>query len=178
MLQEIKRSGNGAVSHFPVISDDDLSLLANWNWKNPMELQLKAWFTLHFHTILRGRENLHDLKIEDLQITLENGREVARLRDKLTKNHRTDVAASHGGAIYGTNDAVCPVKLIKVYVSKLCSKNPYLWQRPLTKIVSEHEEWYANAKVGVNTVAHFMKSLSKVVGLSQIIVYEQQLSPS
>lgn len=109
-VQEIKRNGNGVVTHFPVITNEDLLLIANWKWQNPLHMQLKAWFTLHFHSILRGRENLHDLKIDDLLITHENGKDVARLRDKLTKNHRSDVTPSNGGAIYATGDGDCPVK--------------------------------------------------------------------
>jgi integrase len=167
VLMDIKRSGCGVVTHYPVISDDDLSKIANWKWSTPKELQLKSWFTLHFHSILRGRENLHDLQIEDIIFTCEHGKNVARLRDKLTKNHRKDVTSANGGTIFGTNYEDCPLLLLQHYISKLCKKNPYLWQRPRVKVCETDDEWYVDQKVGINTVGYFMKTLSEALGLSQ-----------
>jgi hypothetical protein len=66
MVKELKKCGFGAVRHYPVISDEDLVKIAHWKWETPSDLQLKSWFTLHFHTALRGRENLHDLKKNDI----------------------------------------------------------------------------------------------------------------
>jgi hypothetical protein len=166
MLKEIKKSGHGAVKHYPVICDQDLETIACWKWQIPQELQWKAWFTLHFHSIMRGRENLHDLKKDDIVFAKERNKFVAYLKDMKTKNHQKDTAKSHGGIIFATEEEDCPVSLLKFYVSKLSKENDYLWQRPTQSYISKKENWF-KGKIGVNTVNTFMRSLSRHLTLTQ-----------
>lgn len=164
MTKEIKRKGGGETKHFPVISKEDLKLISEWQWKTPCELQWIAWFTIHFHTAMRGRENLHDLKKEDVMLSEVDGLQCIRIKDKATKNHQNDAAPSYGGVIFST-EYRCPVNLIKLYISKLHEENDYLWQKPMV-LKSENDKWFANQKVGINTVGNFMKNLSQRIGLS------------
>jgi hypothetical protein len=164
MCKELKKNGCGVIKHCDVISDDDMAKIQEWNWTTPQELQWSVWFTIHFHTAMRGRENLHDLKKSDILFEQVKGKSIVRLKDKLTKNHRNDTAASNGGVIFAIVDEKCPVKLVQLYISKLHADNEFLWQRPSKSGI---REWYVNQKVGVNTCNTFMKSLSRHLHLSK-----------
>lgn len=164
VCKELKRNGSGAVNHYQIICEEDMLKISLWKWETPRELQWSVWFTLHFHTAMRGRENLHDLKKDDIIFETASGKQMVRLKDKLTKNHRSDTTASNGSVIFATNDESCPVKLISFYISKLNINTEFLWQKPNKATAGD---WYANQKVGINTVNKFMSSLSQHLHLSK-----------
>lgn len=74
MKAELKKNGKGIVKHYPIISPEDLLKIASMDVGNPTGLQLKVWFTLHMHFVLRGRENLHGLTKSDLVFRQANSK--------------------------------------------------------------------------------------------------------
>jgi hypothetical protein len=166
VIKQIKKDGNGTVKHYPVIPTADLEKIANWKWTTPKELQLKSWFTIHFHCVWRGRENLHQLEKDDLVLESDQGCSIIRVKDKTTKNHQTDSEKAYAGVIYATNDENCPVMLLKNYLDKLHPDNIFLWQRPKKHIPNTSIPWFDNMKVGVNTVNKFMCTMSRQCLLS------------
>lgn len=167
MKVHLKRNGHAEIHHHPIIENDDLFKIAQFSPTNPNELQLKVWFTVHFHFALRGRENLHSMKKDDLIFLIENGVDVIRLKDKVTKNHRNDSSSSTGAVIYATNDDNCPLGLVKKYLGLLNPGIDSLWQRPLIRKNFESTPSYSMQKVGENTVNRFMKTLSQLLQLSK-----------
>ena len=62
----------------------------------------------------------------------------------------------------------CPVQTLKLYLSKLNSKNEFLFQRPNKSSSGGHSErWYDNQVLGVHTLENMMAKLSEKYGLSQ-----------
>jgi hypothetical protein len=168
LIIDLKKTGNAIIKHFPIISDDDLKLIAEMPTNTPSSLQLKVWFTIHLHFVLRGRENLHDMIKSDLIFYTEDGIEKIQMRDKLTKNHRSDTKPSVDGVISAINNSDCPVKLIKSYLGKLRHDVDALWQKPRSTVEETTKIWYCAQKIGINTVVNFMKRLSELIPLSQM----------
>jgi hypothetical protein len=168
MKRHLKKNGKGETTHYPVISEEDLCKIAEFTPTTPTELQLKVWFTLHFHFALRGRENLHSLEREDLIFSTQNGMETIRPKDNVTKNHRNDTSSSIGAVIYKSKDENCPILLVKKYLSLLNSENKYLWQRALARPDLLSQPSYTSHKVGVNTVNGFMKKVCLTLKLGSV----------
>jgi hypothetical protein len=103
----------------------------------------------------------------DISFETVSGHTVARIcRNFITKNHReTNEDAANGGRICEIpgNDK-CPVRVLKLYVSKLNKDNHWLWQRcdPTWK---ETHTWYGKQKLGHNKIAMMMKSISVICHL-------------
>ena len=137
---------------------------------NPKSLQQKVWFTLQLQYARRGMENVHDIKKSDLIMShSQSGKSTIQLRDYLTKNHRGGDNTLASSAIIlesGTDD--CPVQLIKKYLARLHPENPYLWQKAKQNITTSDACWYNNQKVGHNTIASMMKTISISLKLSTI----------
>jgi len=159
--KSLKDKGKGSVTHYPVISPNDLKKVPHTLDKNnPQELQLLTWFYIMFYFCRRGRENLCNMKKEDLIFYETDGKTVIALKNESTKNHsEIDEDSENGGRIVETKEADCPVKLIRLYLSKLNARNDNLWQKP--KPSTESEEWYYNVNVGINTLGKFMKTISQ-----------------
>ena len=98
---KIKNDGKGNVRHYPRISSEDMKKVYSIEVTNPLDLQLKVWFNLQLQFAWRGRENLYDMKIEDLKFQELNGKKFVILKDKVTKNHReSDGSVSSEARIY------------------------------------------------------------------------------
>jgi hypothetical protein len=108
-------------------------------------------------------EASHDLQKTDLLFEmLPNGHETISIRDTLTKNHRDGQnSLSTNAKIYSTNDQNCPIQLLKRYLSKLHPVCPFLWQRVLNSYGDDDPIWYANVKIGINTISQFMRKISE-----------------
>lgn len=163
-----KQQGKGIVHHTEVISDDDLIKLGNLSVDSPVRLQWKTWFLMQLYFARRGNENGHDLKKEDVVFKLNaKGEEYIQMKDMMTKNHREVDTTAYGGIIMSTCEDDCPVKQIKLYLSKLHPSNEFFWQRPKGSYNEEDPFWFCNMKIGTNTYRKLMHDISKNVGLSQ-----------
>jgi hypothetical protein len=168
-LAKLKREGKGAVTHYAVISNDDLLKVASIPVNTPSTLQMKVWFTLQFHFAQRGSENIHDMKKSDLHFhETADGRVGIRLRDFLTKNHRaTDTTKSTEAILMEVGGENCPVQLVKRYLSLLVPNNAFLWQKPNCHLSNTSSKWYHDVKVGQNTIAKMMSRISTEFHLSE-----------
>jgi hypothetical protein len=164
----LKKMGKGHVEHTQVISNADMEKIATLPITSPLNLQLKTWFFFHYHLALRGNENCHEWKKEDILIKYDNGRKFIELRDMLTKNHRGETNnKSSEGRMYESQEQNCPVKCVETYLSKLNRDNEFLWQRP-KQVYHQEPSWFGNQKVGVNQMKVFMKKISEIAQLSRL----------
>lgn len=170
-LKELKKTGFGAVDHFPDIAKDDLhKIVSTLSPDNPEELQLLVWFVLQLHFCKRGLENA-PLTTKDHYgiVIIEGKRCIVQKRDELTKNHREkDSTRAHGAVLAEQGHTKCPIDLYNKYLSKLDPNSPFLWQLPRNKgnIVNDSNPWYYR-KAGKNTIANYMKKISAKCNLSR-----------
>ena len=91
-------------------------------------------------------------------------------KDELDKNHRADDSpydTSCDGRMYEKPEsALCPVKCLELYLSKLNPDIECLWQRPKETISNDDPVWYC-IPLGKNTLGTFMKTLFRNAKLSQ-----------
>ena len=60
----------------------------------------------------------------------------------------------------------CVARLLDFYISKLLSKPPPFYVRPLYKVLVDSEKrWYCRSRVGVNTLKSTLPQLSEEAGL-------------
>jgi hypothetical protein len=165
---DLKKKGKGSVKHVDTISEEDMQKLADLKYHTPVLLQYKTWLTIQMHFAKRGRENISEMKKNDITIKEENGFRRVYLKDSLTKNHRgQDFCQSTNALIMETKNVDCPVKIITTYLSHLHPKNEFLWQRPLSQYRDDEPIWFCNQKIGVNTVGQMMPNISSLLGLSK-----------
>ena len=83
--KDLKRQGKGGITHYPPLELKDLHKLYEYlDSNNNVKLQEKVFLDLMLYFGRRGRENIHDLKITDV-----DGRVYAYMkRDELTKNYQ------------------------------------------------------------------------------------------
>ena len=65
VMKDLKKTGFGAVNHYPPVTDNDLNLMANYfkTWRSePVVLLHKVFVDIMLHFGRRGRENLRQLK--------------------------------------------------------------------------------------------------------------------
>jgi hypothetical protein len=167
-LSKLKREGKGVVTHYSVISDEDLLKIASLIPNTPERLQLKVWFTLQLHFAQRGAENIHSMEKTDLIFKLSHdGKKEIHVRDYLTKNHReSDTSKSTSAFITEVENENCPVKLVESYLSQLHPDNKFLWQKPYRSVNNKSCKWFQNMKVGVNTISQMMHKLCKVCNIT------------
>ena len=69
--------------------------------------------------------------------------------------------------MYATGMPDCPVKSLKLYLSKLNKSKPCFFQRPKAVFGASSDCWYEAAPVGKNTLGTMMQKISKQAGLSK-----------
>ena len=69
--------------------------------------------------------------------------------------------------MYISGHPLCPVSSYRKYLSKLNPKRDDLWQRPADEFDETQDVWYLNQPLGKNTLAVFMKTISKQANLSR-----------
>lgn len=147
----LKKEGFCQVSHHPPISEEDLKSLYECNvfsLDEPKSLQRKVFFDIMYYFCRRGRENLRQLTKFDFEIKVDkNNIEYAvKVNDELSKNHRECDENQERGLMVATQNENCPVKSLKLYLSKLNPNLSALFQRPAKKF--EGRNWYDNMVVG------------------------------
>ena len=131
------------------------------------------FYTLSQHFGTRGRQEHHQLRLEDLKFVknaITGEIEHVEWVEGLTKTRRGGLVKNKRRVpqkAYKTGERSCPVHLLE----KLISKRPeslklsgLLYLTPLTKYTGR-DIWYTIVPVGVNTINTFMKSKQKEGGL-------------
>jgi hypothetical protein len=169
MIRKLKQGGKGYVKHYDVITDDDMKKIAEMPFNTPALLQWRVWLNIMLHFLNRGRENIHNLTKNDIElIQRSDGKRFMKLRDFQTKNHQGDSGARSTEAILmETGGSDCPVSLYELYVSKLHPKNNFLWQKVKDTYLEDDAVWFTNRKLGVNTISTFLPTISSYLKLSQ-----------
>lgn len=137
-ISELKREGKVKTQHKPPINNEDIRKLYEsglFNLNQPDTLQNKVFFEIMLFFCRRGRQNLRELKTEDFSIKTDpyGVRYVDKINDELTKNHRENDEAQEKQAMFETVEPMCPVMSFEKYVFHLNPKNPYLFQRKLSR---------------------------------------------
>ena len=87
----------------------------------------------------------------------------------MSKNHRgTDNESFTGFMPEAPGHPLCPVNSFEKYVAKLHPMCDRLWQHPVNSYLDDEDTWFSNRPMGKNTLADFMKTLSKKCGLSKV----------
>jgi hypothetical protein len=162
-LKDLKKRGNGCVTHHREVSTEDLQLIVSkLDINHPQQLQWLTWFYLHLYLCRRGVENSYSLKKTDIIIEQRGITSIIRLKNDETKNHKeVGEDEENGGVICSVpNNLKCPVYVIKTYLNHLHSKCDSLWQRPKASVINPETCWYYNAPVGHNFLKNMLKSIS------------------
>ena len=87
-----------------------------------------------------------------------------------TKNHQNSEQHESRPRMYATGKETCPIKSLKLYISKLNEDCEELYAQPKTgKNFSINDTcWYSTKVMDVNTIGIFMSNISKRLGLSVI----------
>lgn len=176
-LKKLCVDGLDRTTHHHPISMADLTKLRHsdaMSTENQYTLQKKVWFDLTINFARRGCENINSLK-KDAYVfkTDDTGREYVEMKyNEKLKNHQgvenTENLDSKPRMYTSTQDTKsCPVKSLKLYLSKLHPENDLLFQQPRQKIEKQETIWYTTRPVGSKTISGFMAQLSSEAGLSQ-----------
>ena len=180
ILVELKRQGFAKVEHHePILTEDLAKIYSSYDPSSPdpKSLQYFVWFSIMFHLIRRGRENLRLHKRQSFSVSVDGaGRKyVYQHLDELDKNHRQNddpFDFSGDGRMYENteNPASCPVKAFELYLSKLNPSLDSLWQRPkaFDNLNESDSVWYSNAPLGKNTLGSLMNTISVEYKLSKV----------
>ena len=173
VIKKIKEEGGDMTKHYPSIEDKDLQRILShdaFDLENPKDLMLKVFFDIQYNFARRGRENLRELKPSYFAFKSDDsGREYAELKvNESTKNHQTHDEHTQKQRMYATYQVNCPVKTLKLYLSKLNKDaNSFYCKIVNKKDFSKSDDiWYTTAPVGRNTLGNFMKVISKKLNLS------------
>ena len=183
--------GKDTAGHHPAITSEDLAKLSeNIDINNPVGLQHRVFIDFMMKLARRGREGLRDFKVSELVFETILGREYCRIRtNQKTKGHQSG-GARHD-AVTGkkrkntktaSNDAEknkkmfaappsakrCPLKTLKLYISKLDPTCPNLFQIPKVKTFPFNKDgsWYEKG-MGKERLGNMMKVISNTYNLSQ-----------
>ena len=174
VLIKLKREGKNSVQHKqPVSSEDFQKLYASpiVATDNPEGLQNKVFIDIMVHLCNHSRENLREMKQTDFAIATDSSgsRYVFMSHDKLTKNHRVDIAdeSSQKGRMYELPGLPnCPVMSFEKYLAKLNPDLVAFWQKPKAKVADSDNLWYHSIPLGKNVLGDKMKTLSVAANLS------------
>ena len=162
-----KKDGRGSIDHKQTITKGDQEKLKIYqqDCSTPVKLQQKVFMDIMLHFCRRGRENLRDIRKDWFMFnTDENNVEYVTMRDELDKNHRGGDNTSQQARMYATGMPDCPVKSLKLYLSKLNQSASFFFQRPR---MAASACWYDAAPLGKNTVGTMMQRISKDAALSK-----------
>jgi len=165
----LMESGNQERKQFESIEREDLLKIKNYfDRSTSVILQEEAWFGIHFHFGLRGREMYRKLCTDSLVLDTDStGKRYFRIsHDFLSKNVKESLKKSEyenlkKARLYEENDEKCLFKGLYLYLKKLTEsgcKNE-LFPLPMKNF---GVKWYCEKRVlGKNTFANMMSRISK-----------------
>ena len=172
VIKQMKGMGKDESKHFPHISDIDLKNIqrpGSFDLKSPKELQEKVFFDIQLNFGRRGGENLRSLKKDAFIFDKDdsNSEYVEFRHHEKTKNNPNFNPNQARPRMYELKNEICPLKSLKLYLSKLSIGCEDFFCQPKVKVDTEKDsEWYTKRPVGVATLGKFMKAISKRLNLS------------
>jgi len=173
-LKRNKREGNDHTSSYTDITKEDIEKLMKsevFSNDDPTKLQDYVWFTLQFYLCRRGGEGSRELTRDSFKFSRDaNGAEFVSLAfNEASKNHPGGLKYTNDPKkkMYATGGPMCPVKALRLYISKLHPKCESFYQRPVTMATVNDQEWYLPFPVGIKRLGGMMARLSVKAGLSQ-----------
>ena len=175
VVKKNKQDGKCKAKSWPAIEKLDFAKLkqdSSFNMSDPNQLQEKVFFDIQLFFGRRGREGLRSLKKSSFDIKKDDsGVEYCEIAfNESTKNHQTSEAPGSKGAMYATGGPQCPIKSLKLYLSKLCrdSEDFFVKVRTDKNFRPDLEEtWFTGKPLGVNSIGDFMKKISERLHLSK-----------
>ena len=171
-----RREGLDKTRHKEVIPPGDIQKLYSsgvLSNSNPENLQYKVFFEVSLHFGRRGREGWHALKKDSFQFFVDDSKKdceyvTIAVNEVTKKNHGINTVEEKDQRMYaapGHDD--CPVKSLKLYLSKLSRKEDSFLQTPRKIYKLEDDAWYFG-RMGINTIENFMKKISTKAKLTKI----------
>ena len=176
MLKLLKKDGLDKTSHYQPISENDLKLLKSsgiLSNENPKSLQRKVWFDITLNFARRGRENFRSLTKESFVFSYDDAQvEFCEMAyNESTKNHQgdnlKDIDSGINPRMYANESESCPIKSLKLYLSKLSPDSSYLFQQAKRSVSKVDPIWYTSRPVGIRILNDMMKQISVDAGLSK-----------
>lgn len=180
VLKTMRRAGMDKTTHKMAISDTDIKKMyasEAFDQSVPMCLIYKVYFELSLHFARRGREGLRELTKSSFIIhTDENGEEYVEMAyhevEKKKQGDEKEITEKDGCMYSQRDDRNCPVKSLKLLLSKLNPKCSALFQYPISNITSSNSKhiniWFQNKPIGRNVINDMMKKISTLAGLSKV----------
>lgn len=180
LLGKIKvniRNGHEQSKHKSSISLGDVNkmyltgTLAN---DNPESLQHKVFFELALHFSI-GNRGWHNLQKSAVCFTRDDQDEnlicvtLRHQENTMSRGSQCNPAPNRGEQMYSRpNDPLCPVKSLKLYLSKLSPSCSNFFQKCRKTIdINNEKVWYSEI-LGKNYLNRLMTNISKSAGLSQV----------
>ena len=172
---ELRKGGKGKQKmKADVITEEEEELL--WErgalgCSDAKTLNRTVFYTLSQHFGTRGRQEHHDMRIEELKVVkLPNGEtDYIQWTEGLTKTRKGGLskpARRIEQRMFAVGGPRCPVMLLEMMLSKRPDELKFsgpLYLTPLQK--PKPDVWYSKQPVGVHTVNGFMKAIADTGGL-------------
>ena len=176
VLKNMKSAGNDTSRHHHAISKMDLAkirMATSFDLDSPKELREKIFFDIQFHFARRGQENLKSLTKTSFHLkTDDTGLEYFELSyNEKNKNHQNIETPQSKPRMYATGLDTCPVKSLKLYLSKLNTDSECLYTYEIRRknfTPNTCQTWYTTKPLGIHGIGSMMKNISKRLQLSEM----------
>ena len=172
-IAEWLKTGNNT-KHFGSIEiGDQHKLMDYFDQSTPKKLQQEIWYNIIYYLGNRGREGMKDLRLSSVCFTFDSdGKEYAYLQKPHTqKNVKPSLSPKDfddrkQARMYAVdNHKNCPVKTMRLYLSKIPTSCKTLFPKP--KKDTSNEWYYPKQCVGKTLLGTMMVQISNDAGLSK-----------
>lgn len=170
LKHNVKSGVSRPTKHKEIISQEDLEKINTYLAPStPVLLRYRIWFNLAIHFVSRGLEFHQQLNTKSFTFSHdENGREFVSIEHELKqKNWQGGLAnkeTSGDKRMYETGDDNCPVKLLKLFLSKTDPNAEALFnqcKKEAMESPSREEIWFTSKAVKPYQFTKFMRDISK-----------------
>ncbi|XP_062621665.1 uncharacterized protein LOC134283232 [Saccostrea cucullata] len=147
---------------------------------SPVNLRLSLWYILAVQFVRRGIEFHHQLNIDSFDFKVdETGREYARLCHEPQLNNNpgggaTDERLQPDTRMYATRNAVCPVTMLKYFLSKTDGDATKLFnqcEKDAVKNPRDNKIWYNSKPALRDSFRKFLPDICESVGCKRYTAY-------
>ncbi|XP_061191033.1 uncharacterized protein LOC133199203 [Saccostrea echinata] len=166
-----------------IIPKSDLQKISKYletAYSSPINLRLSLWYILAVQFVRRGVEFHHQLNIDSFDFkTDEDGREYACLyhETKLKNNpevHARNERLMSDTRMYATKSAICPVKMLKFFLSKTDGDATKLfnkYERDAVNCPKGNKIWYNSKPLYKGSFRKFLPDICEQVGCKRYTAY-------
>ena len=176
-IRNLRLQGLDKAKHKTNIEAEDMAkFTAAVSLHNPVGLQEAMFVAFMTHFGRRGREGLRMLQKDSIEFGVKGSIEFAEIRyneatkcDDGTKKFQCGPVSKESQKKMWAelNDEKCPVKILKMYISKLNPKCNALFQRPNQNFKDpQNDRWYDNMVLGKQYLGRMMRTISEKYNLS------------